>query len=370
AKGFAVLDEAMLPVLAEQVPPEWAGDIYCTMIHVCHELADLRRMREWTEAMERWCQKFSSAVMFAGICSVHRLELLSTEGYWDQVEQELGSACTALEGKNGWVAGEGFYQLGEILRLRGDYRAAQHHFDRARAFGIDPQPGEALLQAANHEVDAAWAGLRSALEGRDQLARTRLLGSIVDLALTKGLEDDAVQACAELESIAAQFGSPGFLAWARHARGTVLVHQSRDSEALTVLHAALRAYQDLHAIHDVARVHELIARAHRNQGQHDLARADTEAALTIYRQLRAQPDIRRLSEARACPGGLTARELEVLRQIASGASNREVGASLFITEKTVARHLANIFAKIGVSSRTAAAAWAHSNDVTSSRISS
>ena len=144
-RGFAQLDEAMLPVLAGSVPVEWAGDIYCTVIHLCHELADFRRMADWTSATERWCAQFASDALYAGVCRIHRLELRGIHGDWAGVEASLTSESAALRDGNGWVAGEGFYQLGEIRRLRGDHEGARTAFEAARASGIDPQPGEALL---------------------------------------------------------------------------------------------------------------------------------------------------------------------------------------------------------------------------------
>jgi ATP/maltotriose-dependent transcriptional regulator MalT len=358
ASGFAQLDEAMLPVLAGQLPPEWAGEIYCTVIHACHELADLHRMRAWTQATEQWCEQFPGEVVYSGICRIHRLQLLSIEGGWEAAEHAIEQGGAELVGRNNWVAGEAFYQVGEIRRLRGDSSGAQEAYARARDLGTDPQPGESLLQHAAGKSDAAWAGLCAAMAGRDRLACARLLGSGVEIALALGHRDEAERLCGQLEETAAVFATAGFRAWAGQARAAVLIAGSRHADALPVLQASAHEYRGLHARYELARVYEQFAQAHRGLGQPNVAAANSATALAIYRELGALPDIQRLDGGRL-PGGLTEREADVLALTAGGASNKDTAAALFISQKTVGRHLANIFAKIGVSSRTAAAAWAH-----------
>lgn len=358
ASGFAQLDEAMLPVLAGQLPPEWAGEIYCTVIHACHELADLHRMRAWTQATEQWCEQFPSEVVYSGICRIHRLQLLSVEGGWEAAERAIEQGGAELEGRNNWVAGEAFYQVGEIRRLRGDSSGAKEAYARARGLGTEPQPGESLLQHAAGKSSAAWTGLCAALAGRDRLACARLLMSGVEIALALGHREEAERLCGQLEETAAEFATAGFRAWAGQARAAVLIAESRHAEALPVLQASAQEYRGLRARYELARVYEQLAQAHRGLGLSGAAAADSAAALAIYRELGALPDVQRL-DGGGLPGGLTEREADVLALTAAGASNKDTAEALFISQKTVGRHLANIFAKIGVSSRTAAAAWAH-----------
>ncbi|WP_026820255.1 helix-turn-helix transcriptional regulator [Arthrobacter castelli] len=365
AEGFAQLDEAMLPVLAGQVAAEWAGDIYCTVIHVCHQLADLRRMRAWTTATERWCEQFTNGVTYSGICRVHRLQLLSFEGGWEVLEEELVRSSADLEDRNPWVAGEAYYQLGDIRRLRGNAPGAWDAFGRARELGVEPQPGEALLYLDTGRPDAGWSALCAALDVPDRLARARLLRPAVHLAQLQGLPDEAERLCRELEETAAAFASSGFRAWAEHARAGLLTAQARPGEALPLLRSAARLYHDLRGRYEVAGIYELMGQAHRDLGQLELAAANSAAALQIYRSLGAGRDIERLSPTTS-PAGLTPREVEVLARVAEGASNKDIAAALFISQKTVGRHLANIFIKLGVTSRTAAAAWAHDRKLAAS----
>lgn len=358
--GFGKLDEAMLPVLAGHLDPEWAGDVYCTVIHACHELGDLERMRAWTHATERWCAQFQGEVVFSGICRVHRLQLLCTRGGWADAEEGIEASATELEGRNNWVAGEAFYQLGEIRRLRGDRGGALTAYAQSRALGIEPQPGEALLGNATGDGETALAGLSGALAGRDTLARARLLAPGVEIALGLGRVDEAERWCAELEDTAARFDTPGLRAWAAHARGAVQVALGRCTEARVSLETAAREYRTLQCRYETAKVYELLADAHLGEGRTTMATGDRATALAIFRELGAEPDVRRLDPG-SLPGGLTVREGEVLACVAAGRTNRQVAGELFISEKTVSRHLANIFTKLGVTSRTAAATWAHEN---------
>ncbi len=350
----------MLPVLAGQVPLDWAGDIYCVVLNQCHYLADLPRMQAWTQSMERWCADFAASDNYGGVCDVHRLQLLVATDDYRQLEARLVAASQALEDVNSWAAGEGYYQLGEVLRLRGDADGAFAAFARARALGIDPQPGEALLRCRLGDGQTAWTDLRVALAGHDRLARVRMLRGAVEVALARNNLDEADQYCRELEDGAKAFGTPGFRAWAAHSRGAIMVQRGEHADALAVLQSALREYRIQKSRYETAQIYEWMALAHRGLGEDDMATADAATAQSIYDQLGVEP-------AGICgsvsPAGLTRRELEILTGIARGATNRQVAQQIFISEKTVARHLANIYAKLGVSSRTAAVDWAHQHNL-------
>jgi DNA-binding CsgD family transcriptional regulator len=357
AEGFAALDQAMLPVLAGRVEALWAGDIYCTTIHLCEELADLGRMRQWTESLARWSSPLSPTFMYAHVTRVHELQVVSAEGRWDQVEAELGPHRDSLVGSHGWLSGVASYELGEIRRLRGDAAGARAAYSRAQNFGIDPQPGEARLQWAEGDAAGALAALLASLAGQGPLARARSLLDGVELALATGDRGTAGALTAELAEIADYYQTSGLRARAAQARSALALADGRPGDAVGELEQAAAIYRDQRYRYAVASVHEQLARAHRDLGVHDRADAAEATAIAIYTQLGARVDLDRLAP-RTLPGGLTAREAEVLACITSGASNREVAEHLVISEKTVSRHLANIFAKAGVSTRTAAAAWA------------
>ena len=363
ATGFAKLDEAMLPVVADTLAPMWASEVYCAVLHACYQLADIGRMRAWTDSLERWVSGATDVVMMDGVCRIHRSQLLGPGAVLREVATELDGVCSDFVERNVWVAGVGFVALGDARRLCGEHAAAAAAYQRARELCADPMPGEALLLHVSGKPAAAATALRGALTATSGCARARLLHAAALVDVARGELTSAENYCAELESVATQYATPGFGAWAKHARGALHAVHGDIASALRELTTAARVYRAQHVRYELAQVHEWAARVHRDSGTDDVAAAEIAAALAIYRQLGAAPDVRRLTKKTVTPGGLTAREVEILARIAAGASNRDVAAAEFITEKTVGRHLANIYAKIGVSSRTAAAAWARDNAV-------
>lgn len=355
--GFTALDEAMIHVIGGQVDPMWAGDIYCSIIHLCEALGDLGRMRSWTDALATWAAPLSSTFLYEGVTRVHQLQLLRAEGDWDLVERELGPRSAGLAQGHGWLAGAGYYELGEVQRLRGEPAAARASYQRARSFGIEPQPGEALLLLAEARTSEALAALRIALAGQGPLARSRLIPATVEVALIAGETTFAGVLATELEATAARFATPGLIASAAQARAALHAAAGEYAASVRLLEDAARIYREQRHRHATARVHELLATVHRRLGETDRADAAEATARAMYQRLGAAADLARMA-ADARPAGLTAREVEVLVQVSAGLSNKEVAQVLFISDKTVSRHLASIFTKTQVGSRTAAAAWA------------
>lgn len=363
ASGMALLDEAMLPVRSGRIAPDMAGNLYCQMIAVCWELHDLRRAREWTAATERWCEQFDSAVMFSGICRMHRVQLRQVSGEWDLAADDARLVCTELEGMNSQVVAEGHYLLGELLRMRGDVVGAEAAFLRAHELGRDPQPGLALLTATTDSTAAGLASLRTALATHQgaEYSRAPLLHALATLALDLPDLEVAVEASNQLTAMADRWQSDGLYALAAQARGAVLVTTGGCAEAVTSLREAVRRWQDLDAPYACARSRMLLGQAYAALGDNRAATRELDVAERTLTALDALADLRRLRRLRpdvSPPEGLTPREIEVLRQVANGGTNKQVADALVISEKTVARHLANIYLKLGVSTRTAAAAWA------------
>jgi DNA-binding NarL/FixJ family response regulator len=361
--GLAVIDEAMIAVRAGDVAPDWAGNFYCQVMALCHELADPRRAREWTNATELWCGGFTSAAMFAGICRVHRAQLRQFGGEWSQAEADARRVCDELADMNVAVVAEGNYQVGEIQRGRGDLAGAEESYRRAHELGRDPQPGLALLRLAQARVPAAAASIRAALATQpdDRLARARLRAAQAEIALAAGELDLAWEASTEVGQIAAAYASPGHAATARQLLGATLLAHGQPAEALVELGAAGQAWHGLDAPCHAARVRLLSAEAYRALGDEDRAGLELDAAEAVFDRLGAVADAKRVAELRGravLPDGLTPREAEVLALIAAGLTNREVATELIVSEKTVARHLANVFTKLDLSTRTAAAAYA------------
>jgi ATP/maltotriose-dependent transcriptional regulator MalT len=360
-EGLAKLDEAMLAAVSDRLEPIWTGTIYCGLLDACHELVDLRRARAWTEAMTRWCAPLPPASLHPGICRLHRVEILDLGGAWADAEAEASAACGDMVGIDVFAVADGRYLLGELHRRRGDLAGAEEAYLGAHEAGRDPQPGLALLRLAQGRTDAAAASIAAALVACSggALARARLLAAQVEIALAAGDAGVAEAAAEEIADTAARFDSDGLRAVADRCRGAVCLARDQAVAALASLRLAFEAWQQLEVPYEAARTRVLLADAYRSLGDEDAARRECAAARRVFERLGAGPDLRALDAGDVRPGGLTPREVEVLRLVAAGQSNREVAANLVISEKTAARHVANIYAKLGLSSRSAATAFAH-----------
>lgn len=367
AAGVALIDEVMTAIAAGEAGPITSGLIYCAVIETCHDIYDLRRAREWTAALSGWCAAQPELVPYRGQCMVHRSELMQQAGDWPDAMSEAQLACQRLSTPTAQPAlGRATYQVAELHRLRGEVVQAEEAYRRASECGHYPQPGLALLRLTQGRVDAAAAAIRQANEEvTDRLARTRILSAYVEIALADRDVADARGAADELTAFAGGNGAPLLLAAAAHARGAVLLAEGDDRGALDALREAGESWRVLQARYDGARTRELIGLARRALGDDDTAQLELDGARTVFVELGATPDIERLDRLSSgqphvdSAGGLSPRELEVLRLVATGRTNSAIAGELVLSEKTVARHLSNIFAKLGLASRSGATAYAY-----------
>lgn len=368
-RGLALLDDAMLATTGGDVSPHVVGIIYCAAIDACQEIFDLGRAQEWTAALSRWCATQPDSVPYRGRCMVYRAELMVFHGEWRDAVDEAQLAHDRLAGPPPEAAvGEALYQQAELERLRGSFAAAEAAYREAGEHGRRPEPGLALLRLAQGRPEIAATAIRRAVdEAEGSLVRPRLLGPCVEIMLALGRLDEARAAADDLERIATAAGYPMLRAMADAAAGAVHLAAGDPRSALARGRRAFDGWQALDAPYEAARVRVLIAEACRLLGDEDAAAIELSAATRVFRDLGAGPDLARIGSV-AIPkptgeDGLTAREVEILRLMATGLTNRAISVDLVISERTVDRHVSNIFAKVGVSSRSAATAYAYEHDL-------
>lgn len=370
--GLELLDEVMVAVGTGELTPVVTGLLYCTAIEGCQQAYELRRAREWTNALTRWTEEQPELVSFTGRCLVHRAEIMQVEGAWPSALEEARRAGERFEQTLNRVAtGEAHYRQGEIHRLRGERSAAEKAYREASRCGWEPQPGLALLRMAKGDTKAAAAAIRRVVaECADPFKRAGLLPAYVEIMLAAGELEEARGASRELEEITDGYRGGMLSAMVAHARGAVALADGDAAAALASLRHADRVWQELGAPYESARARVLVGRALRELGDEDAAEMELDAASRVFRELGAAPDLAgaeaasRRAAAKAA-GGLTAREVEVLRRVAAGKTNRAIADELTISEKTVARHVSNIFTKLGIKSRSAATAYAYEHDLVS-----
>jgi DNA-binding CsgD family transcriptional regulator len=371
--GLALLDEAMLAATGGELSAVVTGLVYCSVIDACLQVYAFSRAREWTTALGGWCGEQPQLVAFTGTCIVHRVQILQLNGRWQNAITEVRGICERFSlGIGRRPPGAALYEQGEVHRLRGELQAAEDAYRNASEMGCEPQPGLALLRLSQGRTDAALSAIRRvATTVAGQLERSKLLPAYIEISLAVGEKDAARDACKELESIAERFPSDALRAISSQARAAVELSEGNAAAAEGFARTAWRLWERIEAPYHAARARELLGLASGRLGDDEGKNLQLDAARAAFAKLGALADVARIDASAEEPhaGGstgdarsaspLTARELQVLRHIATGKTNKAIARALFVSEKTVERHVSNIFVKLDVPSRAAATAFAY-----------
>jgi DNA-binding CsgD family transcriptional regulator len=363
--GLALLDEVMVAVIEEELSCLMTGLMYCSVIRACQEVYAFGRAVEWTAALARWCEQQPEMVAFAGDCRVHRAEIMQLRGAWQDAIEEAQRARERSKRTDQQAAAAAFYQQAEVYRLRGEFAAAEDAYRRASQWGRDPQPGFALLRLMQGRVDSAMNAIRRVLSTTtNRLERTKFIPAYVEIMLALHEIQEACNGCCELENIAETFETDVLRAMAAQARGAINLAKNEPRAALGPLRHALEAWRQVEAPYESARVRVLMGLTCRSLGDEEAAALEFGAARAVFERLGAAPELARLDSlgqrvTPTPPYPLTARELQVLRLIVAGKTNKAIAATLCLSERTIDRHVSNILGKLNVPSRAAATAYAY-----------
>jgi DNA-binding CsgD family transcriptional regulator len=290
-------------------------------------------------------------------------------GAWPEAADEVRRAAEwMLRPPPTPAVGEAYYLEAELFRVRGELDAAEAAYSEAGRWGRRPEPGLAMLRLAQGRGRAALAMVRRAIDETPvELERAPLLEALVELSVATGDIEGARVAADELDRLASLTDTPLLSAIAALARGSAELATGDARTALASFRRAWSLWQTMDAPYELARARVGIGLACRALGDGETAALELAAARDAFEGLGATPDVRRVDSITGTPppipGGLSEREAEVLRLIAGGGTNREIAQALGISERTVDRHVSNIFTKLDVSSRAAATSFAHEHHI-------
>ncbi|GAA1767648.1 LuxR family transcriptional regulator [Agromyces humatus] len=363
ADGFGCFDRAMTAIAAGEIAPVPTGVMSCAMISDAVMAFDVARATEWLSVLDRWCREQPELITFSG--QRHALEagLLLLRGAWAEAATAAEHALSRFRAGDYRAVYGAPYQLAELARLRGAFHTAEESYRRAGESGWEPQPGLALLHLTLGRTSVAQDEIRRTVAGADPFTRRFLLPAVIEIEVASGDAEAARRAVDELHEASRSTPTALLAATVAAAEARVLLAEGDPSGSLVAARAAVDAWEGLGARYERARSRVSAARALLELGDRDAALVQLRGAREVFVALGANPALAELDDLvgdrRA--GVLTPREVEVLRLVSTGLTNRAIGERLSLSEKTVARHVSNIFGKLSLSTRAAATAYAYEN---------
>lgn len=372
-EGFAQLDEALVAISAGDCRRlETAAKSMCSLLTSCDRAGDVRRADEWTRLVQASILEAGGPTVLAEHCRIVQSGLMAAAGRWDEAEASLAALSATMTASSP-------HRLEMSARLAG-LLLDRGLLEDAEAL-IAPHSESVLMRAPlarlhllRGETDdaVAVAELGLAQLVADRLRGAPLLGLVVQAELARNDVAAADRAAERLSELVGDAESPGLRADAACARGRVAAARGDADDAVRELSAAVEGFtassRPLHA--GVARLD--LASVLAAAGEQAKATAEARSALAVFERLGAPTMVDRAlqvlrplgarvrprADVRAAVDGLTPREAEVLELIREGRTNAEIGARLFISTKTAEHHVGRVLAKLGVRTRTEAAALA------------
>jgi LuxR family maltose regulon positive regulatory protein len=369
--GMQLLDEATAAVVAGDFHDRsQAGVTCCHLISACELVRDFGRAEQWCHRVREFCQTWDHPPLFA-VCRTQYAGVLIASGRWHAAEQEVHSAIAELEAmRPGWI-GLGILQLAELRRRQGRLDDAATLFAQVAASPTAWLGLGAIALERGHTVDAERHGrrfLRRVSKG-DHTARAAALELVTLAAAAAPTPHVATEALDELEALAVSVAAPALLGSARLARGIAMIPLN-GTEAIAALEQAVGYFEQAGVGYDALRAQLALATVLESRGQHEAAKAELDAVIETGTALGAESLVMQARRRTALPTmsaktvvtgfglTITARERDVLALLVSGLTNRQIAERLTVSQHTVHRHVANVFTKLGVSSRAAAVAAA------------
>jgi DNA-binding CsgD family transcriptional regulator len=362
ADGMRRLDAAAAAAVGgEMTDADSIETVCCLLIDACKRVRDLDRAQEWCLRVREIAERFGDRQMFA-VCRTHYADILLTQGDFAPAEAELEAAIAELGALRPGKDADALVRLAELRRRQGRPAEAEDLLARAHDHQLHALVAGLLALDRGDAAEAAAAAARflRRIGAGDRFERVAGLELLVRASVAQGDLDRAREAAAALDAAAALAGTAPLRAAALLAWGRIAAAEGETAAAAAFLEDAADLSAAVGARYDAALARLELAACLHAAGEEERARSAGRAAREALRSLGAA------APAEAGAGPLSPREREVVRLLARGRSNAEIAAELVLSVRTVERHVANAYAKIGVSGRTAraaATAWAHAHGI-------